>query len=137
MESMDRDSVRYLRTVYNGLSGIFTFYFQDFSDTDAERFLKVSEYLNDILNRNIYGYSDKEIAMLSLKGTKIMKKLLGRYGVTDEELSYEKLQFMELLSNSIAEVLLERMDERMKEEILLTVLEKEEIERNTNEGIVH
>jgi|GEM_PF-2987850 len=111
------EDLNWMATEYNGLSGIFNYVWTRFSDKDCDRFLKVSNYLNDVLNYNVYGYPMEKVTEVYRKGTRILKKLLKKYGIAESSFSPGFLEIMAESSYEYGLKLFENMSPEMKEKL--------------------
>lgn len=109
---------------FMGISGIFEVMWERFPEKDYTRFIKLSNYLNDIVNANLYDHSPIEIKRIHEKGTRIMEKLLKRYGAKESWFTPDSLEHMSELSYEFGKKTLEGLSYEEQKELDDLVMRK-------------
>jgi hypothetical protein len=134
MEIIDTDK---MTREFMGVSGIFEVIWERLSEKDYARFMRISNYLNDVVNMNLYDHSPIEIKRIHEKGTRIMKNLLKRYGAKESWFTPESLENMSELSYEFGKKTLEGLSYELQSELDDLVMRKLTLGRIAKDKILY
>ncbi|MFH1237807.1 MAG: hypothetical protein V1648_05400 [Candidatus Aenigmatarchaeota archaeon] len=125
-----------LHEKYTGLSGIFDLYdcWKTFSLRDYERYMKMNNYLNDVLAMNIYGFSEEKVKSVAVAGIRVMEKLLKKYGVPEAEFSAENIKRMANWEYEYGAAIFEQASDELMGKILAEVAKRMIVEKEIKSG---